>query len=115
MQLLRRLALAITLFPVFAVLSAITLLQMSASLVFGSGQRGWRIAIAYDQLGNTSAGGHEDETFSSRCWRMRHVKRYQIAMRLIDWVFLKLEKESDHCKAAYEKERLACGNRFGGL
>lgn len=112
MQLLRRLSLAIILLPVFMALNIITLLQMSASMVFGTGRRGWRIAVAYDQLGNTSVGGHEDETFSSRCWRMRHVRRYQIAMRLIDWVFLKLEKEPDHCKASYEKEQDACSNRF---
>lgn len=115
MQLLRNIGLLAVLLPVFILLDIFALLQMTLSLLFGTGTRGWKIAVAKDQLGNVSAGGHEDETFSSRCWRMRHVKRYQIAMRLIDWIFLKLEKEPDHCKNAYEKERLACGNRFEGL
>lgn len=112
MKWLRRLGLLIILLPIFIALSIATLAQMSASLILGSGRRGWRIAVAYDQLGNTSLGGHEDETFSARCWRMRGITKYDVMREFIDWIFLVFAKEEDHCKNSYLKEVTHCGNRF---
>lgn len=79
-------------------------LALLASTVFGTGRRAWRLAVAFDQLGNTAAGGSEDETFSSRCWRNRHAARYAALVAFIDWIFLRLAGESDHCRKAFEAE-----------
>ena len=112
MQLLRNIGLLFVLLPIFILLDIFVLLQMTLSLLFGTGTRGWKIAVAKDQLGNVSAGGHEDETFSSRCWRMRGVTKYDVMREFIDWVFLVFAKEEDHCKNSYLKEMTHCGNRF---
>lgn|SRR5690554_2688923 len=85
-------------------------LALPASLIFGTGRRAWRLAVAFDQLGNTAAGGSEDETFSSRCWRNRHVARYAALVWLIDWIFLRLAGEVNHCRNAFEAEKLSCKN-----
>lgn len=112
MKLFRRLLLALTLLMVFAILDAITLTQMTLSLAFGSGDRGWKIAVSKDQLGNAAIGGHEDETFSSRCWRMRYRPKYARIKDFIDWFFLFFAGEEDHCKKAYLKEKQSCKDRF---
>lgn len=112
MNRVRNLLLLAVLLPLFIFLNLIALTQMSFSFLFGKGRRGWKIAVAYDQLGNTSAGGHEDETFSSRCWRMRHKPRYRLIRAVIDCFFYVVAKEKDHCKAAYLHEKQSCENRF---
>lgn len=85
-------------------------LALPASAIFGTGRRAWRLAVAFDQLGNTAAGGSEDETFSSRCWRNRHVARYAALVVFIDWIFLRLAGEESHCRNAFEAEMLSCKN-----
>lgn len=82
-----------------------TLIALPASAVFGSGRRGWRLAVSFDQLGNVAAGGDEDEVFSARCWRLRARPGYARWVRVIDWLFLKLAGETDHCRTAYEHEQ----------
>lgn len=68
--------------------------------------------MAKDQLGNVSVGGYEGETFSSRCYRMRHNPKYLGYMNKIDTFFLVLAKEADHCKNSYRKEVASCVERF---
>lgn len=84
------------------------LIAIPLSAVFRSGGRAWRLAVAFDQLGNTAAGGSEDETFSSRCWRNRHTARYAALVVLIDWIFLRLAGEENHCRNAFKAEQLSC-------
>lgn len=82
-----------------------TLVALPLSALFGSGRRGWRLAVGYDQLGNVAAGGDEDEVFSARCWRLRDRPEYARWVRVIDWIFLTLAGERDHCRAAWEGEQ----------
>lgn len=112
MNFLRNLALVIALVPLFALLDIFALVQMSLSFLFGTGERGWRIAVSKDQLGNASMGGHEDETFSSRCWRMRYKPKYARIKAAIDLFFFVVAGEIDHCKNSYFKEKQSCKNRF---
>lgn len=58
--------------------------------------------IAVDQLANTLACGYADETLSSRAYRCRDKRRWGIAYRVINAIFF---WQSDHCRAAYERER----------
>jgi hypothetical protein len=94
-----------------ACVAAWTLIAIPLSALLSHGRRGWRIAVAYDQLGNTAAGGHEDETFSSRCWGQRSKPRYMRLVRIIDWVFWTLEGERDHCKNAWHAENASARKR----
>lgn len=66
---------------------------MLVSILVGS-PRAWRIAIAYDRLGNAVTGGQDTETISSRANRARSEKARWgcILCRLLDRV------EKDHCK-----------------
>ncbi|NYT80863.1 hypothetical protein H0A70_05065 [Alcaligenaceae bacterium] len=80
------------------------LIALPVSAVSGTGRKGWRLAVAYDQLGNVAAGGDEDETFSARCWRRRDERRYGVLVAVIDWGFLWFAGEHSHCRMAYEKE-----------
>lgn len=76
------------------------------SIVFSTGNRAWNLAVAQDQLGNTSVGGHEDETFSSRCFREQDKKKYEVMRIILDWVFLKATGEVDHCYNAFLHEEM---------
>lgn len=55
--------------------------------------RAWALAVAYDQLANTTFGGNCNETISSRAWRARNEgKRWGCVLcKLLD----RLDK--DHC------------------
>lgn len=66
---------------------------MLGAIIVGS-PRAWRIAIAFDQLANTTTGGSEDETISSRAWRaMQHGRRWGCVLcKVLDWF------DPDHCK-----------------
>jgi len=96
----------ITVWFACAVAALWSLIAMPVNAVFGSGQKGWRLAVSFDQLGNVAAGGDEDETFSSRCWRNRRRQPYQSLRRWIDKVFQWLSGEESHCRSVYESERL---------
>lgn len=60
-----------------------------------------QVLIAFDQLINARLGGWADETFSARCWRSRHIKKYAILTKLIDALFF---WQDDHCRKAHEAE-----------
>lgn len=85
-----------------------SLAAIPLSAVFGSGTRGWRLAIGFDQLGNVAAGGDEDEVFSSRCWRLRDQAIYGRLTQLIDWLFFVLAGQKNHCLDAWIKEQKKC-------
>lgn len=80
--------------------------------ITGSGARAMRLLVSFDQLGNAAAGGDEDETFSSRCWRRRADAPYGMLVRIIDWLFLRATEERDHCRSAFESEQRACSRRL---
>lgn len=79
--------------------SLIGAIWMLCAIVTGS-PRTWRIAVGYDQLGNATFGGDEDETISSRCWRYREEPYYAVWVQRINWLF----DDPNHCKDAFEKE-----------
>ena len=112
MSFLKRVAFALIMLAIFVPLTVITLIQMTLSLIFGRGQRGWRLVVAYDQVGNVMLGGSEKATISSRCWEFRARPKYEWFRRRIDWLFLSLAGESDHCEATYKHERKICNDRF---
>lgn len=95
---------------VLAALSMLTIGSAIGSAVFGTGNRAWKIVVSVDQLLNTALGGDEDETFSARCYRERHTKKYGKLMKFIDWVFLKVANEENHCKEAFETELSKSGS-----
>lgn len=61
------------------------------------------VLIAVDQLANAILGGYADETISARSWRLRTKRPYCWMRPVIDWLF---QWQPDHCKGAYESERL---------
>lgn len=64
-----------------------------------------QVAVAIDQLINALFGGWADETLSSRAWRTADKGRVlgRIARPVIDTL---LFFDKDHCKTAYESERV---------
>ena len=62
------------------------------------------LLIAIDQGGNAFFGGSPDETISSRVGRaaLRRNTFGIIAARVIDWLFLNLTGERDHCANSIE-------------
>jgi len=100
-----------------AIVALWALIALPLSAIFGTGRRAWRLAVAYDQLGNTCAGGDEDESFSSRCWRNRHRLVYGVLRHLIDWIFWRLLGEQHHCRDAWlaeEEKRKSHKRKPGG-
>lgn len=94
-----------------AITGLVALVWMSIAGMFHSRERALQIAIGFDQLGNATGAGDEDETFSARCWRLHKVSaRYAKMQRAIDKVFLILDGEEGHCEAAFNAE-LARRNR----
>ncbi len=87
------------------IVAAWTLVAMPLSAWCGSGRRGWRLAVSYDQLANVAGGGNEDETISARCWRLRGQPHYARYVRLIDALFEQISGEREHCRRAYEQEQ----------
>lgn len=61
-----------------------------------------QIMIALDQLANTLIGGYADETISARA----HRRGWLRTERVIDWLFLAVFNEFDHCRNAYMSELL---------
>lgn len=62
-----------------------------------------QVLIALDQLINALHGGWADETISSRAYRLRHRMPYRLYRFVIDLLFF---WDADHCRQAYESERL---------
>ena len=68
------------------------------------------ILISFDQFVwvlITLGYAHPDETISAACWRMELAGKWQgkFFRPIIDWTFLKLFGEKDHCLTAYKAER----------
>jgi hypothetical protein len=61
--------------------------------------------ISLDQTVNSFLGGSADETMSSRCFRLNHIKTYSILEKIVNFIFYPFQGP-DHCKHAYEKEVL---------
>lgn len=85
--------------------AAIVSLAWQFVAIFGSPRRALRIAIGFDQTANAAFGGDEDETISSRAWRLRDDVRWSAARRLIDVAF----GDEHHCLNAYMDERAKHG------
>lgn len=67
--------------------------------------------IAFDQFLNVflfpfSWNTWADETFSSRCGRLQHRKPYVWFAFIANVLFFWQEWDMNHCKRAYEKEKL---------
>lgn len=79
------------------VCSVIAICWMLVSIITTPhGERTWRIALAFDQLGNATSGGSEDETISSRAGRERKEGRKWACLlcQLLDWL------DKDHCDSS---------------
>lgn len=76
---------------------------MLVTVLVGS-DRAWRLAVSYDQLANTTFGGDEDETISSRAAKAaRNGKRWGCLLcKLLD------RFEHKHCENSIELDE---GNR----
>lgn len=61
------------------------------------------LAIAFDQLFNALFNGACDETLSARAHRLSIERDRHWPMRFINVIFF---WEKDHCKTAYESEKL---------
>lgn len=101
-------------------LLAVALLCFAAALVaavwflmsiIGSPRRAWRIAVGFDQLGNATFGGDEDETISARCWRYRGDPHYSVLVQIINAIFW----DKNHCEKAFESEQLKRKNLSKGV
>lgn len=68
--------------------------------VVASPARALLIAKGFDQLGNATGGGDEDEFISSRAWRRRADPAYARLVRVINWLF----NDPEHCRDSYESE-----------
>ena len=73
------------------------------------GKRIFNLAVAIDQLAYvlvTLGAGHPDETLSAAAWRTEQSGKLggRVFRPVIDLFFLPLER--DHCRKAYEAERL---------
>lgn len=73
--------------------AAISGMRMLGFILIGS-DRAWRMAKAYDRVGNTAIGGTDTETVSSHAYRAQQEGRRWgcILCKLLDRV------EKDHCK-----------------
>ncbi len=85
--------------------AAIVSLAWQLVAIVSSPRRAMRIAIGFDQTANAAFGGDEDETISSRAWRLRDDVRWSAARRLIDVAF----GDEHHCLNAYMDERAKHG------
>lgn len=73
-------------------------------------KRIWRrilfILIGIDQLVTTLIGGYPDETLSSYAWRLRQQRKPMgWTADAIDWLFLALFNQAEHCLKSHLQER----------
>lgn len=67
--------------------------------------RASQFLIAVDQVLNTlTRDGWADETLSAHAWRKRNDSDWARWCRAIDWIFLKLFGQEDHCRKSFEAE-----------
>jgi len=60
----------------------------------------FNLLVGIDQLCNCLLGGSPDETISSRCYKHSEHWAANLAVKLIDFLFMWYEK--DHCRKAFE-------------
>lgn len=65
--------------------------------------RCFQVAVAFDQLLNTFAGGWADETLSARAYRCRHQPGWRFFMEVVDTAFF---WQKDHCRTAHKYEQM---------
>ena len=65
----------------------------------------YQVFIGLDQFVNTLLNGSADETISSRCYRLNHIKAYRLGEIFVNALFF-LFQGPDHCRNAYIKEVL---------
>lgn len=73
---------------------------LSATWIKPSPSRTRKIALAYDQLGNATMGGDEDETISSMLGR---TGKPAWLVKLVNWIFFQLYGEVNHCQSKIEE------------
>lgn len=83
----------------FQLLHLIASFWLLSTVLTGSVPRSRKIALSYDQLGNATMGGDEDETISSMLGR---TGRPAWLVKLVNQVFYILYGEVDHCQNKIE-------------
>lgn len=83
----------------FQTLHAISSLWLLSCVISGSTSRSRKIALSYDQLGNATMGGDEDETISSMLGRKG---KPVWLVKLVNWIFFVLYGEVNHCQSKIE-------------
>jgi hypothetical protein len=63
----------------------------------------YQVAIGVDQQINALLGGSADETMSSRCFRLNHIRTYRVLELGVNALFHPFQGP-DHCEHAYMKE-----------
>lgn len=65
-----------------------------------------RVLVAGDRFVNVVLGGKLDETLSASAWYGEQQNKIfpRIFRPVIDFIFLMLARESDHCRKQYEYE-----------
>lgn len=110
-RVIRRILAALILLTVCTIVDLLALVWMVVAFVAGN-SRGWRLAIAQDQLANALTGGDEDEEISSRAWRKRAKWPWSWLQPAIDWVAALLG-DQNHCEASASKEQKKAALRAG--
>jgi hypothetical protein len=72
----------------------------SAIWIKPSASRCRKIALSYDQLGNATMGGDEDETMSSMLGR---TGKPVWLVKVVNWIFFELYGEVNHCQSKIEE------------
>lgn len=82
----------VALWVLCVICGVVALAWMLAAIVVGS-PRAWRLARAWDRLGNAATGGEDTDTLSQRAWRWRASRRWaRVLVRLVQSV------DPDHFK-----------------
>lgn len=81
--------------------AAIVSLAWQFVAIFTAKRRAVRIAVGFDQTANAAFGGDEDETISSRAWRLRDDTHYAALVQVINLAFW----DRNHCRDSFEAEQ----------
>ena len=83
----------------FQILHLISSLWLMTTVFTGSVSRSRKITLSYDQLGNATMGGDEDETISSMLGRKG---KPVWLVKFVNWMFFVLYGERNHCQSKVE-------------
>ena len=81
------------------VVHIVATLWLLSTVFTGSVSRSRKIALSYDQLGNATMGGDEDETISSMLGRKG---KPVWLVKFVNWLFFVLYGEVNHSQAKIE-------------